>query len=224
MLGLLVFFIFHPARHSLFLPTPVPPPSKAKRFPATAVPAHMDGNTALLCVVIAVQLYTAVAEVRSLLAADGDYITHLDTLSRNAIDVISTLLTAAYGTRLRKLRRSLRGVERTLRHGGFGVGVGGRWPAELRTRAWLTGAAVLFGYLKYGQLTESGVGVSASGRAAEALLRTVSTAGNYYVTVMFVDCVLLARRSVKSGAFLVFPRGRGLNARLLCAYKRQRKQ
>lgn len=170
----------------------------------------MDGNTALLCVVIVVQLYTAVAEVRSLLAADGDDITHLDTLSRNAIDVISTLLTAAYGTRLRKLRRSLRNVERTLRHGG--VGVGSRWPAELRTRAWLTGAAVLFGYLKYGQLTESGVGDSASGRAAEALLRTVSTAGNYYVTVMFVDYVLLARRSVKSRAFCIFPRGRGLKS------------
>lgn len=156
----------------------------------------MDGNTALLCVVIAVQLYTAVAEVRSLLAADGDDISHLDTLSRNAIDVISTSLTAACGARLRKLRRSLHSVERTLRHGGFGVDVGGggRWPAELRTRAWLTGAAVLFGYLKYGQLTESGVGHSASGRATEALLRTVSTAGNYYVTVMFIDHVLLARR------------------------------
>lgn len=162
----------------------------------------MDGQAAILTAAIAVQLYSATDEVRSLLA--DDTVGHLQTLSMNAVSVISTLLTVVRTVRLRRIRRSMRRVERSLQAppatDGFPGTDGRHWPAEYRSRACLAVAVTVFGYLKYGQLMfESAAGGGGGGgnaytTAAVALLRTVSVAGNYYVTVMFVDHVILAKR------------------------------
>lgn len=170
----------------------------------------MDGHVAFLLAAVAVQLFLAADEVRSLMLAD-DAMGHLHTLSTDVIGVISTLLTAVYSHRLRRVRHSLRRVERSLQidFGGGGVigirdgggGGGGCWSVPVYcNRAWLAAAVTAFGYLKYGQLMQSDdVGGGEQGvyaTVASAVLCTVSMAGNYYVIVMFVDHVLLMKRSV----------------------------
>lgn len=154
-------------------------------------------------VVIAVQLYSAFDEIRSLLD-DEDTAVHLQTLSTNAIGVGSTLLTALHGARLRRIRCTLHRVERSL-HGTAtvadddisGHGGAGGWTYGYHARAWLTLAVAAYSYLKYCQLTVSGgYGKSAYVTAAVTLLRTVSMAGHYYVTVMYVGHVFLVKRSV----------------------------
>jgi len=154
----------------------------------------MDGRTALLSAIVAVQLLSAAYEVRSLLA-DGKTAGHIQTLLTNAVSMFSTLSTTVCGVRLRRVRRSLYGVERELRTPGdqMVAGADGR-----RTRAWLLAAVAGYGYLKYGQLMElADGGANVWTTAAVALLRSVSAAGNYYVTVIFVDHVFLAKRSVR---------------------------
>lgn len=157
----------------------------------------MDGQTAILTAVIVVQLYSTADEVRSLLA-DNDSVGHLQTLSTNAVSVISTSLTVACGVRLRRIRCSLERVEQSLQLSAAVNNVARvtscRWPVEYRNRAWLAVAVTAFGYLKYGQLMESKFAENAYKTAAVALLSTVSVAGNCYVTVMFVDYVELAKR------------------------------
>lgn len=158
----------------------------------------MDSQTTMLTAVIAIQLYSAADEVRSLLA-DNDSIGHFQTLSTNAVSVISTLLTVACRVRLRRIRCSLERVEQSLQPSAAMVNdvarvTGYHWPVEYCNRAWLTVAVTAFGFLKYGQLMESNVGGNAYKTAVVALIRTVSVAGNYYVTVMFVDQVVLAKR------------------------------
>lgn len=163
----------------------------------------MDGHVALLLAAVVVQLFLAADEVRSLVSAD-DAIGHLHTLSTDVTGVISTLLTAAYGHRLRRVRHSLRRVERSLQidiGSGGGCGGGGSVPVY-RNRAWLAAAVAAFGYLKFGQLMQSNGGEQgAFATAVTALLCTASMAGNYYVIVMFVDHVLLTKRSVGGRLF-----------------------
>lgn len=163
----------------------------------------MDGHIAFLLAAVVVQLFLAADEVRSLVSAD-DTIGHLHTLSTDVIGLISTLLTAVYGHRLRRIRRSLRRVERSLQvdiggGGGGGVDVAdgaGRSVPVYCNRAWLAAAVAAFGYLKFSQLMQSNGGEQgAYVTAAVALICTVSMAGNYYVIVMFVDHVLLTKRS-----------------------------
>lgn len=166
----------------------------------------MDGHSALLWAAIAVQLYSAVDEVRSLLLMgtdgggggggddddDDDVASHLQTLSTNTISAISTLLTVVRGAQLRRTRQSLDRIERSLRTVGA-TGTGGR----RHVRVWSALAVAAFGYLKYGQLTETrGTAGKPYASVVAALVCTVSAAGNYYVTVMFVDHVILANRSV----------------------------
>ncbi|VVC36516.1 Hypothetical protein CINCED_3A008827 [Cinara cedri] len=160
----------------------------------------MNDHVAFLTAVIAVQLYSAFDEIRSLLV-DEELAVHLQTLSANAIGVISTLLTAVYSARLRRIRCTLDRVERSLQQtvavdGGNDNDGAVSWPFGYRARASLALAIVTFGYLKYGQLAaSSGVDASAYVTVAVTLLRTVSMAGHYYVTVMFVGHVYLVKRS-----------------------------
>lgn len=163
----------------------------------------MDGHTVFLLAIIAVQLYSVANEIRSLMDSD-DASGYFQTLSTNGINVICTSLTAMYATRLHRIRHSLSRIERSLQNTVVDVRNnndnvedspdGARWPVRYQTRAWLMLAAAVFGYLKYGQLMESGSGNNAYATAITALLQTVSMFGNYYVTVMFVDYVSFARR------------------------------
>lgn len=157
----------------------------------------MDGHTAILTAFVVVQLYSAADEIRSMLT-DDETVGHLQTLSANTVSVISTSLTVACGVRLRRVRGSLERIERSLQLPAPVDDVAGlagcHWPVEYRNRAWLTAAVTAFGCLKYGQLTESKFSGNAYRTATVALLSTVSVAGKYYVTVMFVDHVELAKR------------------------------
>lgn len=160
----------------------------------------MDGRTALLSAAVAVQLFSAVDEVRTLLA-DENAVGHMQTLLTNAVSVVSTVLTAACGDRLRRVRGSMDSVEQSVRPARRDAADGRSRGRGRRTRAWLAVAVVAFGYLKYGQLSASNgdraVGETAYADAAVASLRTVSVAGNYYATAVFVDHVTSARRSVQ---------------------------
>lgn len=153
----------------------------------------MDRHATLLLAVMAVQLYSATDEVWSMLADMDDATSHLQTMSTNAVGVLSTVLTAMCSVRLRRVRGSLDRVERTLQPGPVD---GHDWPTERRARAWLVAAVAAFGYLKYAQLIESDDDKRSFTAAGKALLRTMSAAGNYYVSVMFIDHVLLAKRFV----------------------------
>lgn len=161
----------------------------------------MNGHTVLLFAIIAVQLYLAFDEVRSMW--DGnDRTHHLHMLSTNMIGAISIFLTALYSVRLRQIQHSLSRVEWSLhvkddhyRGQCDDVVAVGHWSIEYRTRGWLALAVVVFGYLKYGLLMEYGR-KSMHVSAFMALLSTISLAGNYYVTLMFVDHVFFAKRSV----------------------------
>lgn len=159
----------------------------------------MDGHVVLLCIAISVQVYLAADEVTSVLD-DKDVVGHLHTLSTNAINVISTTVTALCTVRLRRIRHSLERVERSLqmvavdhrRHRGCDRP---RWPVNYRIRALLTLAVTVFGYLKYGQLRmQVDQEKNAYATVAVALLCTTSMTGNYYVTVMFVEYVFFAKR------------------------------
>lgn len=165
--------------------------------PRTCCGPVMDCRTALLSAAVAVQLFSAVDEVRTLLA-DEKAVGHMQTLLTNVVSVVSTVLTVACGDRLRRVRRSLDRVEQSVRPVRDAVDAA---DGRSRTRAWLAAAVVAFGYLKYGQLTVSdsgrAVGENAYANAAVASLRTISVAGNYYVTAIFVDHVTSARRSVQ---------------------------
>lgn len=160
----------------------------------------MDGHTTFLLTIIAVQFYLTTEEIRSLMA-NGDASGHLQTLSTNAINVISTSLTAMYSTRLRRIRHSFGRIDRSLQitvvddhhiHGDWPDGK--RWAVRYQPRAWLMLATIVFGYLKYGQLVESDSDNNAYALAITALLQTLSMTGNYYVTVMFLDHVSFAKR------------------------------
>lgn len=171
----------------------------------TACPTVMDLRTASLSAVIAVQLLSAADEVRSLLT-DDKAVGHMQTLLTNAVNVINGLLTAAYSARLRCVRRSLNRVEQYVQQQQqqqqlLRNTADERWHVRYRTAAWLMTAVTAFSYLKYGQLVELDGG-DAFVTAAVALLRTASAAGNYYVTVIFVDHVLLAKRSVNTTRML----------------------
>ncbi|KAF0771009.1 Gustatory receptor [Aphis craccivora] len=152
----------------------------------------------LLYAVIVVQMYLMFDEVRSMYVYNDGTSNSMHTLLTNAIGAISTLLTAVFKVRLRHIQHSLSRLERSLQAKGDGgecVGVvtSGHWSIEYRTRVWLALAVVLFGYLKYGMLMEDGrKDVSAS--VVVALLNTISIAGNYYVTLLFVDHVFFAKR------------------------------
>lgn len=156
----------------------------------------MDGHVMLLCIVIVAQIYLATDEVKSLLD-DKDVVGHLHTLSTNAISVISTSLTALCTARLRLIRHSLERVEKSLQmvtvyHNHRGRP---RWTINFRVRGCLIIAVAMFGYLKYGQLQmQSGQEKNAYTTVVVAVLCTTSMAGNYYVTVMFVEHVFFAKR------------------------------
>jgi len=161
----------------------------------------MNGHTVLLFTIIAVQLYLAFDEVRSMWFED-DGTNHLHTLSTNMIGAISIFLTALCSVRLRHVQHSLSRVERSLHvkdnhnlNQLDNVVAVGHWSIEYRTRGWLALAIVVFGYLKYGLLMEHRR-KSTYESAVVALLSTISLAGNYYVTLMFVDHVFFAKRSV----------------------------
>lgn len=104
-------------------------------------------------------------------------------------------------TRLRGIRNSLGRVERSLQtsvaicdcHSCDSV-----W-SEKGNRTWLALAIIVFGYLKHGQLVAMnryGYSEDSYAEVASAVLRTGSIAGNYYVTIMFMDHVFLAKRLV----------------------------
>ncbi|XP_025191200.1 uncharacterized protein LOC112591573 [Melanaphis sacchari] len=163
----------------------------------------MVRRTVLLLAIIAVQSYLAFEEVRSIWF-DDDYDHHysasMNSLSMNAINAISTLLTVVFGVRLRRIQHSLSRMERSLQTKGDADGgqcvdvvTSGFRSIEYRAPAWLALAVVVFGYLKYGMLMKHGR-KTAFRSATVALLSTISIAGNYYVTLKFVDHVYFAKR------------------------------
>lgn len=157
----------------------------------------MDVHVVLLFAIIFVQLYSIIDEIRSLLI-NQNVTNHLLALSTNLISLISTILTAVCSYRLRRIRKSLWRVEQSLQIAINKHKVNGCWSFEYRARAWLTVAVLVFGYLKYGQLLEFNGEDQRYATIAVTLLRTISMAGNYYVTLMFVDHVFLAKRSVQT--------------------------
>lgn len=171
-----------------------------RRWAVAGTMELMNDHVTLFIAVIAVQLYSAFDEIRSLLV-DEELAVHLQTLSTNAIGVCSTLLTVVHNVRLRRIRCTLDRVERSLQ--GTATVADDRinghsgtvpWTCGYHAKAWLALAVAAYGYLKYCQLTVSGK--SAYVTAAVTLLRTVSMAGHYYVTVMYVCHVFLVKRSV----------------------------
>ncbi|KAL5238124.1 hypothetical protein ACI65C_005534 [Semiaphis heraclei] len=158
----------------------------------------MNSHTVILFAIIAVQLYLTFDEVW-LMWVNDDGTNHVHTLSTNMIGAISIFLTAVYTTRLRQVQHSLSHVEQSLQIKSDNIGQRtdvvevGQWSIEYRTRVWLTLAAVMYGYLKYGMLMKLGR-KTARASALLALLSTISLAGNYYVTLMFVDHVFFAKR------------------------------
>lgn len=159
----------------------------------------MNFQTVLLLAIIPVQLYLVFDEVQ-LMWVDDDRTIHLHSVSTDMIGAISILLTAMCSVRLRHIQHSLSRVQRSLqikvdnRGQQADVVAVGHWSIKYRTRGWLVPAVIMFGYLKYGWLMEHGEKTAQSGIVA--LLSTISLAGNYYVTLMFVDHVFFAKRSV----------------------------